>query len=232
MLGAIVGEFLIEAYEQTGEVPTDGTLPDDLDVDGIILRVLGVAQGLRECDADVHAAEDECAYWINELENECAYEGYEPEAVPETVSVQAAPAGLVATDPDDAEALASAICSGADEGVLEDARTLAGAVCLACEGADTEKIASYVLSKDLPPASPVLTGTGALLKAESFEEAIEQALQNNFGTEAALAAACMAEPVFGVPDELADRAWEMLPQDLRTVAEDFQEFMLARRAAV
>lgn len=232
MLGAIAGEFLVESYELTGKVPDDGALPEGVHITGVVLRILGAAQGLRECDAELDAAADECAYWIHEFQYEYVHDGYDDEDpdASEPVSVQAGPAGLVASDADEAEALAAAICAGGGKGVLEDARTLAGAVCLACEGADTEKIAAYVLSKELPPDSPVLTGTGALLKAESFEEAVSQAVEHDFGTEAALAAACMAEPVFGVPDELADSVWNVLTPDLRTVGEDFQEFMLTRRA--
>lgn len=232
MLGAIAGEFLVQSYTVTGALPEDGTLPKGIHITGIVLRILGVAQGLRECDAQIPAAADECAYWVDAFEHEYVHEGFDPdeEAPPETVSVQAGPTGLVAEDTEDAEALAREICEGGSSGVVLDAQVLAGAVCLACEGAGTEQIASYVLSRELPPDSPVLMGTGALLKAESFEEAVCQALEHDFGTEAALAAACMAEPLYGVPDELADSVWEVLTPDLRTVAEDFQEFVLTRRA--
>lgn len=232
MLGAIAGEFLLQTYIATGEVPDDGTLAEGVHITEIVLRILGVAQGLRECDADVKTAGDECVYWINALDNEYVHEGYAPaeEEPAATVSIQAGPAGLVAADTEDAEALASKICEEGTADVILDAKTLAGAVYLACAGADTEKIAAYVLSKELPPDSPVLMGTGALLKADSFEQAVRQAVEHDFGTEAALAAACMAEPVFGVPDELADSVWEILTPDLRAVAEDFQEFALTRLA--
>lgn len=234
MLGAVIGSFLVEAWEKTGEIPTDGGLPDGIGLTAAALRLLGVAQGLRESDADPHSAGDECAYWVNELENECVHEGYEADEAGtcDLQCVQAAPAGLISVSVEDAEQLAAVICEEADEASCKSGMALAGALCMACEGTDSERITAYVLSKELPPDSPVLTGLGALLKAESFEEAVEKALEHGFGTEAALCAASLAEPVFGIPDELADSAWDILTPDLREIAESFQEFLLTQRAAI
>lgn len=232
MLGAIIGDFLVQAWDADGELPTDGKLPESVHLTALTLRVLGAAQGLRECDADPSQAADECAYWIDQIENECVHEGYDVDDEAdraESLCMEASPAGLAAARTDEAEQLAECILSDQHE-ILEDAKALAGAVCMACSGANGEAIANYVLSRELSPDSPVLAGAGALLKAESFEEAVEQALTHNLGASAAVAAACIAEPVYGIPDELTDSAWEILTPDLRTVADDFQEFVLTQHA--
>lgn len=234
MLGAIIGDFIVQAWEADGELPQDGTLPESVHITALTLRVLGAAQGLRECDADPGEAQDECAYWIDEIENECVHEGYDIDDDAdraESMCMEASPAGLAATRTDEAERLAECILSEHPD-ILEDAKALAGAVCMACDGANGEAIADYVLTRELMHGSPVLAGAGALLKADSFEGAVEQALINNLGSAAAVVAACIAEPMYGIPDELADSAWEVLTPDLRTVAEDFQEFVLTRRADV
>ena len=232
MLGAIIGDFLVQTWDLTGALPGEDGFPSGVHLTALTLRVLGAAQGLLECDADLADAADQCAYWMDEIENEYVHDGYELEDGSEPaarLAMEASPAGLAATIPEDAEQLAACILEGHPE-IAPDAAVLAGAVCLACTGADRESIANYVLERDLEPGSPVLAGTGALLKADDFEGAVEQALTNGLGSAAAIAAACLAEPMYGIPDELADSAWDLLTPDLRTVADEFLEFVVARHA--
>lgn len=233
MVGVIIAEFLCQTWDRTGTLPEEGSLPDTHLTDDI-LRILGMAKAIVECDLDQTNLADEACFWMEELLHHYAHDDFDSDNAGDSMDgwIWSLPIGESTDGPTEAANLTNEVAEGCDEppvGVSE-ACALAGAVQTAFTGADREKIAQYVLSAELPEQSALTFGAGALLKAESYLGAVRTALEHGFGRDAAVCAAALAEPLYGIPDDLAELAMDSLALDLRQVIEDFIEFVLTTHA--
>lgn len=153
-------------------------------------------------------------------------------------AMRVAPAGLLATSLEEAQALAvkvTEVTHNHPEG-LRGAGATASAVYMARTGSSADQIRDYVtemfgydLSRTVDEIRPgyvfnetcqrsVPEALTCVLEATSFEDAIRNAISigGDSDTIAAIAGG-VAEAMFGIPDDIANEVWPKLPLDMRQV---------------
>lgn len=153
-------------------------------------------------------------------------------------AMRVAPAGLLATSLEEAQALAvkvTEVTHNHPEG-LRGAGATASAVYMARTGSSADQIRDYVtemfgydLSRTVDEIRPgyvfnetcqrsVPEALTCVLEANSFEDAIRNAISigGDSDTIAAIAGG-VAEAMFGIPDDIANEVWPKLPLDMRQV---------------
>lgn len=153
-------------------------------------------------------------------------------------AMRVAPAGLVATSLDEAQALSvkvTEVTHNHPEGMRGAAAT-ASAVFLARTGSSRDEIRAYVtevygydLTRSVDEIRPgyvfnetcqrtVPEALTCVLEATSFEDAIRNAISigGDSDTIGAIAGG-VAEALFGIPDHIANEVWSKLPLDIREV---------------
>lgn len=229
MLGAVIAEYMWELWQTDQEIP-DGEKLAEAPLTPDVLQILGAAKGVTECDSDLGTVVDEVEYWTHELLHEYPHDDFDGETDGMSDCVWSVSLGAVSPGPEEAEEITKDVAAAERNCPAEEAAALAGAMWTACAGADKEKIANYILSRELPQTSPVAYGAGALLLADDYVGAVSTAVERGFGREAVVCAGALAEPLFGIPEELVDGAMDSLNYDLRQIIEDYYEFVMVQRA--
>ena len=152
--------------------------------------------------------------------------------------MRVAPAGLLATSLEEAQALSvkvTEVTHNHPEG-MKGAAATASAVFMARTGSSADQIREYVtdmygydLSRSVDEIRPsyvfnetcqrsVPEALTCVLEATTFEDAIRNAISigGDSDTVAAIAGG-IAEAMFGIPDEIANEVWPKLPLDMRQV---------------
>lgn len=153
-------------------------------------------------------------------------------------AMRVSPAGLLANSLDDAVSLAhhvTAVTHNHPEG-MKGAAATASAIYLARTGTNQSQIRSHIassfgydLTRSIDEIRPtykfnescqqtVPEALTCVLEANSFEDAIRNAISigGDSDTIGAIVGG-VAEAMFGIPDEIAERAWLYLPLEMREV---------------
>lgn len=159
-------------------------------------------------------------------------------------AMRVAPAGLLATSLEEAIALSNRVTEvthNHPEG-MKGAAATAAAIYLAKTGRSQASIRGYIaetygydLTRTIDEIRPtyrfnetcqetVPQALTCALEADGFEDAIRNAISigGDSDTIGAIAGS-VAEALFGIPDEIADNAWKLLPADMRQVLTELYE---------
>lgn len=247
MLGAIIGDIVGSAYEFNNYRRKDfepffhrkAFFTDDT------VCTVAVADALVNERHPAHALKDWGArYWENggwgrSFALWLGSDTLEPYgSYGNGAAMRAAPAGLLAKSVDDAVALAhkvTEVTHNHPEGIKGAAAT-AVAIFLAREGMKQTDLRKYIakafgydMRRTIDEIRPdyrfnetcqdtVPQALTCAFEADSFEDALRNAISigGDSDTIGAIAGG-VAEALFGIPDDIAERGWRYLPQEMREV---------------
>lgn len=247
MLGAIIGDIVGSVYEFDNYRAKDFSplfRHDAFFTDDTVCTV-AVADALLNCRHPAAALKDwgnkywENGGWGRSFALWLGSESFEPyNSYGNGAAMRVAPAGLLAASLEEAFELATKVTEvthNHPEGI-KGAKATAAAGYLARTGHSQAFIRGYIadtfgydLTRTIDDIRPdyrfnescqqtVPQALTCVLESDGFEDAIRNAISigGDSDTVAAIAGG-VAEAMFGIPDEIAARAWDYLPYDMREV---------------
>ena len=247
MLGAVIGDIIGSVYEFNNYRAKDFTplfnrrafFTDDT------VCTVAVADALVNSLHPAHALKDwgerywENGGWGRSFALWLGSDSMEPyNSYGNGAAMRVAPAGLLATSMEQASQLSNQVTEvthNHPEGLKGAAATVA-AIYLARTGSKQDEIRAYIsetfaydLSRSVDDIRPtykfnetcqqtVPEALTCVLEADGFEDAIRNAISigGDSDTIGAIAGG-VAEALFGIPDDIAERGWSYLPQEMREV---------------
>lgn len=252
MIGALIGDMAASRYISggSGGAGADLLTEESELTDGALLT-LCAAKAITESEGQDNELADQAAFWAQEILSQYGTDEA-PEGAPSDGCFVAGPCGLAAGSTDDAARLATQVLAGLQEveEASELAKTLAAAVSLCASGMSKEDVAAQLSEESFRMREGIESrgqaGAGNLIKDDvevcavvaflngaDFEGVVRAALELSAGKPAVTAAAAaMGEAFFGVPEELEEKARELIGRDFVEVVDAFDEYVLTIKAVL